>query len=126
MTIRKMKLAYILNLPSVESANGSPYMSTDVTLYDVLFTRTRYIKVCQKLLDDMRENGQRYPILVGRADMVCGACGIDPMCMEDMTVVGDGHHRAACAIALGWTEMDVTDDPSETGRADEQQWGCQH
>jgi hypothetical protein len=126
MTIRKMKLAYILNLPSVESANGSPWMSTDLSLADVIFTRPRYTNGCPKLLEDMRENGQRYPILVGRADEVCGHYGIDPMCMEDVTVVGDGHHRVVCALVLGWTEMDVTDDPNETGRKDEAQWECQH
>lgn len=117
--IRKMAVWRILRLGSVESGG---YYLTNRTAADVIYGGVLYEPETGKLAEDMQKNGQKYPVLVARCEDIAHHYGVDSLGYEDVQMLGDGHHRVAAALSLCWSEMDVTDDPAETGRYREDWW----
>lgn len=119
MTIRKMAIADILKLVSVDSG----YREVDGgTVKDVLPDK----QPTQRFLTNMREFGQQYPIYVGRGLDVAGFYNAYvPDAYKDADMMGDGHHRVAAAVLLKWEFINVTDNPEETGREDPE-WEWEH
>lgn len=66
--------------------------------------------------NDLKDNGQEYPVHVGTAEEMGPVYGFDPMSFEGRMVLGNGHHRSAMLHYLHRPTILVTDRIEESGK----------
>ena len=114
MSVRKVKMSYILGLPSVDSDH---YGIETGMVREVINELTSKIQSDYYLnLRRAMVNGDYPPIHLFTGCESEGYYNIllDPD-LDDKTIMGNGHHRVRIAFDLGWESINATDNLNESG-----------